>query len=297
MPKRIYLDTNLWNELFFQKIDPADLMKRLKGRHACLAFSSHNLYEIAKSFHETNAATRAKGKELVAFLLAFLDGPVEHPVEGTELLRLEANALRFLRAPSPSEVFVKASATNRFRQQARELLKGPLRPDAADFISKWKLMVRNLRVAQMDRLDGMPALSASLKAQHLKSFLAAESTSLQAVLILDFHLHNVLPGLRPGELRRLSHTLVHSGSASYARGVVRATLYGNWRAANHDGLAADVFDDIHHILTATYCDIYATGEAKQSYALDLLASKTLFRAYPWDGSVSIDDWLASLVEC
>lgn len=296
MPKRIYLDTNLWNALFFQKVDPGDLMGRLGRRDALLAFSSHNLYEIAKSFHETNAVTKATGKKLVRFLMAFLNGPVEHPVEGSELLKIEVSAIRFLRAPSPSDVFVKASATDRFRQQARKLLKGPLRPEDAEFISNWKMMVRSLRVAQINHLDKAPGFSATLKAQQFKTFLDAESTSLQAVRILEFHLHKALQGLSSGELQRLEHTLVHSSSAPYARGLVRQTLYGNWRAANHGGLAPDVFDDTHHILTATYCDIYATGEAKQSHANDILASKTLFRVYPSDGSIAIDDWLVGLAE-
>jgi hypothetical protein len=294
----MYLDTDLWNALFCQKVDPGDLMERLDARGACLAFSSHNLYEIAKSFHETKATTKAKGKELVAFLTAFFNDPVEHPVESSDLLKAEAFAHKFLRAPFASEIFVKASATNLFKQESRALLKEPLRSDIADFISKRKMKTRNLRVNQMEHLGSRPALSARLKViprEQLKSFLDAESTSSQALRILDFHLRHVLPGLPSGELRRLSNMLLHSGSAPFAHGLIRSALYMNWRAANHGGLAPDVPDDMYHILNATYCDIYATGEAKQSHAIDLLASRTLFRAYPWSESVAINDWLVSLV--
>jgi hypothetical protein len=79
--KRIYLDTDLWNALFYQKIDPGNLMQRLLERNAYLTFSSHNLYEIAKSFLGTKTRTKAKGQDLVAFLMNFFDGSIQHPID------------------------------------------------------------------------------------------------------------------------------------------------------------------------------------------------------------------------
>jgi predicted nucleic acid-binding protein len=104
--KRIYLDTDLWNALFNQKINPDKLMQRLREKGAYLVFSSHNLYEIAKSFHRTKDQTKAKGKELVAFLMKFFEGPILHPIESGELLKAEANVNKFMRAPFPDEIFV-----------------------------------------------------------------------------------------------------------------------------------------------------------------------------------------------
>jgi len=161
---RIYLDTDIWNALFCQNVRPANLMERLARRNAGLAFSSHNLFEIAKSFHETKAETRAKGKKLVAFLSEFFDGPIEHPVETGQLLIAEAKAHKFLRAPFADEIFVKASDTNLFRQESQALLSEPLRPDIADFIAKRKLKVQNLRIGCMGNLASRPALSDRLKA-------------------------------------------------------------------------------------------------------------------------------------
>jgi len=120
-------------------------------------------------------------------------------------------------------------------------------------------------------------------------------TSSQAVRILDFHLSHVFPAPPSRELRNLSSLLLYSRSAPFAHALVKATFYMNWRAANHSGLAPDVPDDMYHILNATYCDIYATGEAKQSYATHLLAPRTLFKPYPRDGSISVDDWMVSLI--
>jgi len=273
-------------------------MQRLLERNAYLAFSSHNLYEIAKTFHGTKAQTKAKGKDLVAFLMKFFDGSIQHPIESGQLLKAEANVNKFMRSPFADEIFVKATETNLFKAESQALLQEPLRPDISDFISNRKMKVADLRTNQMTRLANSPSLLARLKAiasKDLKLFLANESKSLQALRILDFHLHNVFPDLRLGIVRELSNILLNSGIAPFTHSLIRATLYMNWRAANYGGLASDIPDDMYHMLNAIYCDVYATGEAAQSYAIDLLASKTTFRNYPQDRSVAIDDWLVSLV--
>jgi hypothetical protein len=296
--KRIYLDTDLWNTLFYQKVDPDELMQRLREEGAYLAFGSHNLYEIAKSFHRTKNQTKTKGKELVAFLMKFFEGPILHPIESGELLKAEANVNKFMREPFADEIFVKAQETNLFKAESQALLQEPLRPDIADFIENRKMKVADLRTNQMARLANRPTLLARLKAvasKHLKTFLQNESQSAQALRILDFHLHHVFPALPLGLVREVSNILLNSGIAPFTHSLIRTTLYMNWRAANYGGLASDVPDDMYHVLNATYRDIYATGEAAQSYAIDLLASKTTFRAYPQDKSVAIDDWLVGLI--
>jgi hypothetical protein len=294
--KRIYLDTDLWNTLFHQKADPDALMERLKAKNACLVFSSHNLYEIAKSFHDTKAGTKAKGKELVAFLRKFFAGPIQHPIESGELLKAEANVNKFMRAPFASEIFVSAQETDLFLIETEALLREPLRPDIAEFIKNRKMKVADLRAGQMTRLADRPALLARMRAiapKDLRAFLELESKSAQALRILDFHLHSVFPNLPWGIVREVSNILLNSGIAPFAHSLIRATLYMNWRAANHGGLASDIPDDMYHMLGATYCDIYATGEARQAYASDMLVSKTTFKVYLRQGSLA--DWLVSLV--
>jgi hypothetical protein len=297
MCKRIYLDTDLWNILFFENIDPADLMGRLDAKGACLVFSSHNLYEIAKSFHRAESQTRAKGKKLVGFLLKFFESTIQHPVESGELLKAEANTNKFVRGVFKDEVFVKASATNLFKDEANALLQVQLPADIDEFISQRKAKVANLRTNQKNHLADRPHLVARLKGippHGLSTFLASESLSSQGLRILDHHLRAVFPDLPPVNARELSNVLLNSGVAPFTHSLVRSTLYMNWRAANYGGLPPDIPDDMYHMLGATYCDVYATGEAKQSYAKELLASKTLFGSYPRDGSVAIEDWLDSL---
>jgi hypothetical protein len=75
---------------------------------------------------------------------------------------------------------------------------------------------------------------------------------------------------------------------------VRSNLYSNWRAANRGSNPADLLDDVLHVLQAIYCEIYATGEAKQAeYASLILTPNTTVAIY--DQSVPVDQWLLSLV--
>jgi hypothetical protein len=298
MVKRIYLDTDMWNALFYQGVNPPDLMRSLQAKGSCLVFSSHNLYEIAKSFHGTRAQTKSRGVKLVEFLLNFFDGAVEHPVDHAELLRTEVNTNKLLRGAFKDEVFVKASGTDFFKSESKGLLGEPLRTDIDAFISNRKGKVEDLRNNQKNHFAKHPELADRLRSisrENLSAFLTTESRSSQGLKILEFHLRNVIPGLPPLVGRELANILVHSGVAPFTHSLVRATLYTNWRAANYGALAGDVPDDMYHMLGATYCDLYATGEAKQIYAKDLLASKTRFASYPWDQSISTDDWLVGLV--
>ena len=69
--------------------------------------------------------------------------------------------------------------------------------------------------------------------------------------------------------------------------------YYNWRCATRGSNRFDLMDDMLHVLQATYCDIYATAEAKQSeYASHLLART---RVEIYGRQTPIDRWLETLL--
>ena|ERR1700758_3315942 len=102
------------------------------------------------------------------------------------------------------------------------------------------------------------------------------------------------PEVPLNEVAEYAVVLVATPSMRYSRAVVRASLYYNWRCANRDSVPKDVIDDIYHVLNSVYCDIYATGEAKQAEYVQLLrAPNTTVAIY--DRSLPVDQWLESLV--
>jgi hypothetical protein len=75
--------------------------------------------------------------------------------------------------------------------------------------------------------------------------------------------------------------------------MIRRNIYINWRCAQRDSIPKDVFPDSAHIVSANYCDVYATKESGQAeYASLLLTPFTSVRIY--DPRTPIDKWLLSL---
>lgn len=55
---KIYLDTNLWNELCDQHVDPELLLASLDAKDVSLVLSHQAVYELAKCFRNLAKADR-----------------------------------------------------------------------------------------------------------------------------------------------------------------------------------------------------------------------------------------------
>lgn len=97
----------------------------------------------------------------------------------------------------------------------------------------------------------------------------------------------------PNELAEWATALLSIRFGRMARSIVKSDLYYNWRCAHRESNPRDLLEDIYHVLNASYCDVYATGEAKQSeYASLLLTTGTRVEIY--DGQTTIHQWLLDL---
>ena len=87
--------------------------------------------------------------------------------------------------------------------------------------------------------------------------------------------------------------LIGLPSARVARGLIRADLYFNWRCAHMGSIKPDLQHDMHHVLSSSYCDVYATKEANHAkYAHLFLTPAT--RVCIYENKVPIDGWLLAL---
>ena len=101
-------------------------------------------------------------------------------------------------------------------------------------------------------------------------------------------------GLPTAKAVEQAKCLLNVPAKRFARGVVRADLYYNWRCAKRDSVPKDLIDDMYHVLNAVYCDVYATAEKGQAeYAHLLLTSNTKVAVYT--GAMPVDQWIESLV--
>jgi hypothetical protein len=64
----IYPDTNIWNALCDQAVDPARLGATLVAKEARLVLSYHTVYELLKTFRGSSAEARLRGAKLFSYL-------------------------------------------------------------------------------------------------------------------------------------------------------------------------------------------------------------------------------------
>jgi len=174
-----------------------------------------------------------------------------------------------------------------------KLANGVVEGRVKEFIEKRTAFAATTRVEQRDHFAGRKELKQKLEAvqqSHLPNWLQSETMMPEGIEVLYRHLRRML-GVRPTP--DYARGVLFSPAAHAARGLVRADLYSNWRSAKRGSNPADLIDDMLHVLHAIYCDVYATGESKQSeYASLLLTAKTKVSIY--DMKTPIDRWLFAL---
>ena len=88
----IYLDTNLWNALCDQKVDPKTLVTALALKSSTIVFGSHNVFELAKTFMPATQQSTTRGRQLFSYVAGFLELGIPIVRENMELLQLKAGA-------------------------------------------------------------------------------------------------------------------------------------------------------------------------------------------------------------
>lgn len=89
LTKDIYLDTNLWNVLCDQSVEPIALVRRLASKNAYLAPGIHTFYELAKNFRGLDEKSRERGKALFSHFKEFLLADTRCLKNNMELLARE----------------------------------------------------------------------------------------------------------------------------------------------------------------------------------------------------------------
>jgi hypothetical protein len=294
-PIDLYLDTDLWNALHYSGVDPDAMVRRLAAENAYLAPGTHSFYEMAKSFASEKNDTRKCGKELFSQFRRYFQLET-HPVkDNAELLAREMWALKL--GKSAPEVRIDQNDRATIIRQADRLAKGEVCDLDRTMIQEQKDSASATRDRQKAFLDKRPDIAGALRSvniDQLPSWLESAATGRDGVQILTHQIRGRFPEVPLNEVAEYALALVALPSMRYSRAVVRGSLYYNWRCANRDSVPKDVIDDIYHILNSVYCDIYATGEAKQAeYAHLLRAPNT--RVATYDRSIPVDEWLESLV--
>lgn len=298
---RIYADTNIWNALCDQAVEPDKLTESLAMKDSSLALSPHTVYEIARTFGGKKAGSAERGKVLSAYISQFFRLGVACSKEIMELLLEEWRAFR-LGLPH-IDPWVEGQGYAIAADEANKLAQGIVEDRVRTFIISRQAFAGTTRTGQKDHLEARSDIRTQLKGiepDRLSAWLHEQVLAPAGTKILCAHLLRIIQELDASfshhqEFPAPIHAalMLQSPLAVAARGLVRVDLYYNWRCANRGSNPGDLMDDLLHVLQASYCDVYVTAEPKQfEYASILLAPRTGVGIY--DGMTPIKNWLEGL---
>ncbi len=185
---------------------------------------------------------------------------------------------------------------DKLRTEIAKLSEGTVDEQALQSITNRQQFAQATRMDQKTHLDGRPDIREQLKTvseTRLSAWLDDEVTSRSGIWLLAGHLRRIYTDLPAQTAEQVADTLLRVPPSRISKGLVRADLYYNWRCASRGSNPSDLVDDIYHVLNATYCDVYATGEGGQGdYASLLLDGWTKVAIY--DGKKPVDEWLLTL---
>lgn len=285
----IYLDTMLWNELCDQSVDAAALTAALAAQGKILVLGAEALYEMARTFK----SNPTRGKELFAYLKKFTDLGTLGVRDNPMLLIAEADAAMGS-VNGDVDVFWDAVNYGNMRKEVEKLSNGIVDKKAAELIESRGHLAAIERAAISSHYGGTSALKARLSRVSPTDLPRWITTAVQRSgrFILKQHLAKLLPGGQPRQIATAVKRMLTSRRFRLSHAVVRADLYGNWRAANTGSMPRDLLPDLDHVVTASYFDVYATKEAAQAKYAPLVLGKTKIAIY--DGKLPISKWLESL---
>lgn len=293
--KNIYLDTNLWNRLYDQPIDPCHLLTMLASKNARLVLGHHIFYELAKNFHAGTDQGIQRGTVLLNYFKKFVDLRIPWTKKPVELLVAEMKALQ--NRTSSVDIFLGKDDYARVPAKLNQLAEGKIPNGFQGMMHENIKFSSNARLSQIRHLQNRPDLQHNMtliSQDALKNWVDTETTGKTGVAQISFHIKRQFPDVPIEEAINWAGALQNSAVGRTARGLVRADLYYNWRSANRGSNRPDLYDDIFHVLNAIYCDIYVTADLHQEeYATLLLTKHTRVAIYRQEKP--LDDWLAGLL--
>jgi hypothetical protein len=295
VPTLIYLDTNIWNRLADQNIDPQKLLRDLVGKNGNLALSGQTIYELAKTFLSPGSNALVRAQNLFQYVKPYVDAEIPCAHDNMEQLHGEVDALN----TGATEViaFYGPEEYALLKAEIEKLSQGICDKRAEEFIAGRKHFSESTRSGQQNHLQAKQNTADRLKTvteDKLRAWLDREMLSDIGAAILADHLLRMYKDLSSETAIMNAHALLQIPPSRIAKGIVRADLYFNWRCANRGSNPKDLVDDLYHVLNSSYCSFYATAEPKQAEYASLMLNQWT-RVAVYDGQTPIDAWLLQVL--
>jgi hypothetical protein len=291
--KRIYLDNNIWDQLFDQHVDPKDFLDSLAGKGYTLVISFHAVYEFARAFTSSDPAVLERGRQLCAYVKQYLDLGMPCTKEFWEQIVAEAYAFENDLPQIDQMATLDECALT--AQELGKLARGIIEERVKKFLDRRLEFAKNTRTDQKSHMAVRTQLKQNLKdikQADLIKWMQQETFAAEGVRTLY---EKFIKRLGPGPTPQYILNLLRFPLAEASRASVRGDLYYNWHSAKHGGIRLDLLDDILHMLQAVYCDLYLSEDKSQAqYGPLILTSKTRIEIYG-DRKTSVDQWILGLL--
>jgi hypothetical protein len=281
----IYLDTNVWNELMDQGVDPACLVSSLNEGRNRLVLSDEVVYELARN------TDRQRSIALFSLLRRFIALGVPVTKDNMALIAAEMQAVQWLmREIYP---FITADDFEIVRAMVDRLALGKMKSEEIQRIDHRLALRWRDRVGQSRFFQRRPELREAYSAvspSEFPTWLKVEENTPRATQYLASQIHNYFHGHPVSDAMEYSRALQAAFANRASKALIRRNTYINWRCACRGSVPRDIYADTTHIVNAVYCDVYVTRDSEQlGYAPWLLTPATGVRHY--DRQIPLQQWL------
>lgn len=263
--RRIYADTSVWNRLCDENVDPCAFSFALANHLVAPVLGYNVFYEIAKLFFSGFDGDVERGIQLFTYLKGYL--ALRVPIVKENWAILIEEALHETGRKRMESCFRSDTEYQATIEAIDKLCEGRREEETTKFFENRKSAARGSRTSMKDHLEAQPNLKAILMGINetaLSHFLMTESTGPQGQLLLLGHLCAEFPKDSRQYLAGVAVQLLRSPDYRTSRAMTRGDLYLNWRCANRGSIRSDLPDDTFHVISAAYCDIFATTELDQA---------------------------------
>jgi hypothetical protein len=291
----VYLDTNLWNALFHQRVRVDVLLDSLGKRDIRLVLSDESLYELAKTFLRSDGTGKEHAAALFNYLQEFIARSIPIAKENMDAVAAEMQSLQWkVREVFP---FINASDYEIVRTMVEHLATGQPSGEEVERVNR-RIALRDFdRRGIRDFFAANPSSKRAFQAitaEQFSGWVAREARTIRATQYIASQIQQYFPDQPASEIAEYAHFLQTAPANRISLGMIRRNIYINWRCAHRGSVPKDLFADSTHIVNANYCDVYGTGEKGQAeYASHLLAPSTRVCIYD-NKAAPIDEWLHSL---
>jgi hypothetical protein len=293
MLKRIYLDTNIWDQLCDQNVNPKGFLDALASKGFTLVISFHTVYEMGRMFASTEPQVIARGRQICAYVCQYLDLGMPCVKEFWEVIVSEAYAFENNLSEIDPMATPEQCATT--RQEVDKLSNGIIDERVRPFLDQRLEFAKDTREQQQSHIENRAQLKEHLNKTEeadLAQWMEKETFTPEGVNTLyQKFIKRIGSGPTP---EYILHLLMFP-LAEASRASVRGDLYYNWHCAEHGGIRLDLLDDILHLLEAVYCDLYISEDKSQArYGPLILTPRTRVEIYR-DRKSPIDKWILGLL--